>query len=210
MTVLPLSHSAKRNDKVSEENILTGILPNYIVIGKEKYKINTDFKIWIKFEELLLGGGNASEIFTEAIVLCMDKRVKTPSLPPSFKETIEGLCDFYFCRDKSNVKECSSSRTPKRLYSFSEDAELIYAAFLQEYGIDLSESEMHWWKFRALFTSLSGKSKFCSVMKIRAADLSDIKDVKAKNNLSRLKSIYALKDLRSESERDSELAEALW
>lgn len=38
----------------------------------------------------------------------------------------------------------------KQAFDFEVDADLIYAAFIQQYGIDLQTEEMHWWKFMIL------------------------------------------------------------
>lgn len=192
-------------------NILTDELPQHIEVCGSKYPINTDFRTWIEFEELLFEGADPKEAFTKAIVLCMRSQgIMKTVLPPSMKETVEALCNFYFCRTAENVEARKAPAGAKRMYSFSRDAELIYAAFLQEYGIDLTECRMHWWKFRALFSALSGDSKLCSVMRIRCADLSDAAKGSSRNRLAKLKAVYALPDFRSEDEREAELGEALW
>lgn len=43
---------------------------------------------------------------------------------------------------------------PKRLISFEQDAPEIYASFLQTYGIDLIETDVHWYRFNVLLASL--------------------------------------------------------
>ena len=43
---------------------------------------------------------------------------------------------------------------PKRLISFEQDASEIYASFLQTYGIDLTETDVHWYRFNVLLASL--------------------------------------------------------
>ena len=192
-------------------NILLDELPCHIEIRGKKYPINTDFRVWIRFEELLLSN-EAEKAFAKAIILCMKpERNFKKELPPSFKETVQALCDFYFCRPaKEDIKNTSAGTGGKRLYSFSHDSNLIYAAFMQQYGIDLTKCDLHWWAFRELFAALSGNAKMCSVMRIRSMDLSDVSSGAARSRLARLKSIYALPDLKSDEEREAELAEALW
>lgn len=191
-------------------NILLDELPRHIEVCGEKYPINTDFRVWIRFEEMLFSD-KPVQTLTNAILLCMSSNAGTSScLPPSFKETLKALCDFYYCRTDTVSTNKKSCARPKMLYSFKHDAELIYAAFLQQYGIDLTECNMHWWKFRALFSALSGDLKICSVMRIRSMELSEVTSGAARSRLARLKSIYALPDFRSDDEREAELAEALW
>lgn len=56
---------------------------------------------------------------------------------------------------------------PVRLYSFSGDAALIYAAFRQSHGVDLQNEQMHWWSFCSLFMSLAEDCLFCRVVALR-------------------------------------------
>ncbi|MBE0600234.1 MAG: hypothetical protein IH607_00485 [Firmicutes bacterium] len=46
------------------------------------------------------------------------------------------------------------NRRQKRLISFEQDAPEIYASFLQVYGIDLLETDIHWYRFNVLLVSL--------------------------------------------------------
>lgn len=54
-----------------------------------------------------------------------------------------------------------------RLFSFEKDADLIFAAFRQTHGIDLETTEMHWWKFLALFMDLGADTAFCNLVGLR-------------------------------------------
>ena len=54
-----------------------------------------------------------------------------------------------------------------RVYSFSKDANLIYAAFRQTHGIDLSTASLHWFEFLALFMDLGSETTFCSLVSLR-------------------------------------------
>ena len=191
-------------------NILLDEMPCHIEICGKKYPVNTDFRVWMRFEELLLSE-EAEKAFAKAIILCLKpERNFKNELPPSFKETIKALCDFYFCRTGEENARKSSSGGGKRVYSFTHDANLIYAAFMQQYGIDLTKCDLHWWAFRELFSALSGNAKICSVMRIRAMDLTDVAKGAPRNRLAKLKAIYALPDFKSDEEREAELAEALW
>ncbi|MCG8619708.1 MAG: bacteriophage Gp15 family protein, partial [Desulfobacterales bacterium] len=52
-------------------------------------------------------------------------------------------------------------------FSFSKDANLIYAAFKQTHGIDLQREKLHWWQFLALFMDLGPDTTFCSLVSLR-------------------------------------------
>lgn len=54
-----------------------------------------------------------------------------------------------------------------RVYSFSKDAPLIFAAFHQTHGVDLSTADLHWWIFQALFMDLGADTAFCNLISLR-------------------------------------------
>ena len=62
----------------------------------------------------------------------------------------------------------------KQLISYIKDDALIYAAFLQQYGIDLADSELHWHKFRALLDGLTEDTQLVKVMRYRSVKLGDV------------------------------------
>lgn len=60
-----------------------------------------------------------------------------------------------------------SDDPPMRLYSFKKDANYIFAAFRQTHGIDLQTTDLHWWKFLALFMDLGSETTFCQLVSLR-------------------------------------------
>ncbi|ELK9731552.1 bacteriophage Gp15 family protein [Listeria monocytogenes] len=82
-------------------------------------------------------------------------------------------------------------------YSLTQDADYIYASFLQDYNIDLLDSrgEMHWYKFRALLESLRDDTTIKTIIGIRQAELPSGKGTeKERNELIKLKNRYKLQD----------------
>lgn len=61
-------------------------------------------------------------------------------------------------------------------FSWSKDAGMIEAAFLQNYQIDLmkEQGKMHWTKFKALFDGLSDETKLIKIIQIRQTTPSDV------------------------------------
>jgi hypothetical protein len=95
--------------------------------------------------------------------------------------------------------------------SYEHDAGYIYAAYLKQYGIDLSSqgTALHWWTFRALFDGLGEDEPLMKIMSIRSAELKNY-DSKQRGHIRSLQKIYALpKGTDKERERDKEIAEAL-
>ena len=58
----------------------------------------------------------------------------------------------------------------KQPFDFEEDADLIYAGFMQQYGIDLQEENMHWWKFMILLENLGADTRLSRIMEYRTID----------------------------------------
>lgn len=61
------------------------------------------------------------------------------------------------------------------LLSFERDAEFIHADFLTSYGIDLSEVDLHWWKFLSLMKALPENTTMSRRMYYRGVPLSEFK-----------------------------------
>ena len=47
---------------------------------------------------------------------------------------------------------------------------MIYAGFMQQYGIDLQTEDMHWWKFMILLENLGSDTRLNKVMEYRTID----------------------------------------
>lgn len=81
----------------------------------------------------------------------------------------------YYGKTKSALsKGGGRPHRSKQLISYIKDDALIYAAFLQQYGIDLADGELHWHKFRALLDGLTEDTQLVKVMRYRSVKLGDI------------------------------------
>lgn len=183
-------------------SILTEQLPDCIECGGEKIPIKTDFRIWLKFTNMMSGEMNAEKI---ADIL---KLVFIHKLPPTLEIAMQKLVEFYCGGDERH--DNSSGTSKKRLYDFEYDANAIYTSFIKDYGIDILSCNMHWWKFRALFSALGEETEMAKIMKYRAVNLKEIKDKNQKKFYRKMKKLHALPDRRSQEERESEMAEALF
>ncbi|WP_100489424.1 Gp15 family bacteriophage protein [Sporolactobacillus pectinivorans] len=95
-------------------------------------------------------------------------------------------------------------------YSFSKDAEYIYASFLQEYGIDLIDQQgvMRWEKFIALFKGLRDNTKINQIIGIRATDVpngSSEYEKAERERILQLKSAYALDSEQNRQEQETRM-----
>ena len=193
-------------------NIITDVLPECITVDGKEYPINSDFKVWIRFEKLILDiMSNPEQAVIEIFKLCFKRDKTRYKLPLKFDSTLKALTQFYTLKTEEteaheNNADINNAKR-QRIYSYEYDSKYIYAAFVQQYGIDLCSCNMHWWKFHALMSSVSADTKFGEIMGIRALNLNDIKDKRQRAQYIKLKKIYALPDMRSEEEKENELAD---
>ena len=114
--------------------------------------------------------------------------------PDVLDEAISKMVWFYRCgapvpRESGGGGEISESR---RAYDYDYDADLIYAAFMQNYGIDLYDTEyLHWWKFRALFKGLKD-TRINDIMGVRQTDITDNMSEERKDSIMTMQEIYEL------------------
>ena len=179
-------------------SILTEPLKNTVTVSGISYPVNTDFRVWLKIHRLVTEN-NINKI-TEAIILCYKGGV----LPPSFFEAVSAMWDFMLADDKKGKGQ--GGKRGVKIFDFTQDAELIYASFLQDYGIDLLREDMHWHRFLALFKNLSPKSPFMRVAQIRATNLADIKDSALKAEIRKKQRFFALEGQLTDREFEDNLA----
>ncbi len=140
-------------------------LPNTVTVNGRAFSIYTDFRVWMKFE-----------------ISLAERHGETIPIDYLFKNERPSYC---------NVRDLLAFSRPARelprkvrgtaddviVLDFKIDADLIYAAFLQQYGIDLIEiPELHWHKFLALMDGLKG-TKLDEVMSYRCYQRQESKDI---------------------------------
>lgn len=177
-------------------NILIDELPNQI----DETPINTDFRVSILFE-IMMQDNELSE--NQKINLAINLFYSDPV--PDYKKAIENIIWFYSCGKRMN-----SGKSNKIIYSFEHDAEYIFSAFLSEYNINLNRIKyLHWWEFKALFTSLGENNLFNKIMGYRSINLSEIKDKEMRKYYRNLQIKYRLPDGRTDEEKEKDFANAL-
>ena len=164
--------------------------PEYIQDNDKRYKINTDFRIAIQCNSIIADETISDFERTLAVIYKL------------FGE--EALCDYdnyetiiqkaftYLCCGK-DIRE--SNEEPDM--DFEADMDYIEASFMSDYGIDLSNTKMHWWKFYNLLNGLSDSELGnCCVLNrirnLRTYDTSKIKDSKEKNKIEKAQKQFSL------------------
>lgn len=180
-------------------NILIDELPTKVIIGGAKYEINSDFRISILFEMMM-----------QDDTLSQEEKVKNtlelfyPTIPEDVAEAIDKVIWFYSCNNQIKTSGGKKKSSKKQIYSFEDDAEYIFAAFLDQYRVDLNQAEyLHWWKFKAMFKALKEDNEIVKIMSYRSMDLSKIKDKEQKAFYKQMQELYKIKERLT----DEDLAE---
>ena len=179
------------------ENLLIDSLPETVTVDGREFPINYDFRTGILFELLIYDRTVSNEEKCNLIFdLYFDRCIDTV---PKTEEAVDAILSFYRCgkEAKSEAKKSDepeeAEQSKKQIYNYEHDDAYIYAAFYGQYGIDLNDVQnLHWWKFRALFSALNNDQKIVEIMGYRGAELSKIKDKKERQRIAKMKAIYAL------------------
>ena len=117
-------------------------LPQAIKVGGSFYKIHTDYKYFLRFREILESKPADIKAFDFMYI---------DQTPPSRIEGIRALCEFMNPpQELPRRKETDTTR----VLDYDIDAPYIYAAFYEQYKIDLIDTRLHWYKFLALLQGL--------------------------------------------------------
>jgi hypothetical protein len=114
------------------------------------------------------------EIIWQAIRLFYKTSVHSP------EPAMDALFRFYHCASLDDPEAPAPEPDARRKhrapsYCFDHDASYIYAAFLEQYQIDLLETAyLHWFKFVALFSALSETTMMHKIMGYRSMDISHL------------------------------------
>ncbi len=177
-----------------KEDFITGALPETVLIDGTAYPIRCDFRIGMQVERVR---GSVADDWVRIVRLL---QMYYPRIPGNIAGAIEGMLWFYRCGEPEEKEEDSNKRQRYQrrnsrdpAYSFAQDAPYIYAAFREQYGIDLTETEMHWWKFMALFESLNEETKMSRIMYYRKASTHGLPKEK-RAFLNEMKKLYKITD----------------
>ena len=147
-------------------NILLDKLPTAVKVGGKMYDINADFRTGIRLEMTAVSELDDTEKLMRILLLYYGD---IACVPADVGAAFTAVMNFYHC-DKDNASQGGTATNRRtQIYSFEHDAPYIYAAFLEQYGIDLTqEHDLHWWRFKAMFDSLSEKTQFVKIMGYRS------------------------------------------
>ena len=161
-------------------NLLTEPLPTEY----KGYKINTDFRVGIKILSILENTEDTEESLDDIIDLLWGSGVPTTLSEDGLivvdYDLVQETILWFRCGGnpifemrKAKRRQTKQSELTETAYDFEEDSGYIIAAFIQQYGIDLTVTDMHWFKFLALFKALTDNA-FTKLQELRTLDTKDM------------------------------------
>ena len=183
--------------------------PEYVKVGKKKYKINTDFRVAIECNNIAQDDSIGDSERPLAIIykLFGDKGLDNSQ---DWEKLLElGIKYLTLNKDTSDVDNNTEIDM-----DFNEDMDYIEASFMSDYRIDLTTEKMHFWKFYNLLEGLSNSELGnCCVLNrvrnLRTFDLSQIKDNKERERLAKAKEMVSLKKVKQEVELTEQQKESM-
>ncbi len=170
--------------------------PEYIEVAGKKLKINTDFRIALKCDDIYRDTTIGSFEKTLAIIYLLLGNDGLDNSEHS-EEMLKLIVKYLQCG-----KDNESTDNEEPSMNFKQDEGYIKASFMSDYGINLDKVEMHWWCFYDLLKGLTENSILNRVRMIREEPLSGKKG-KERERWEKAKKQVELK--REKTERELEL-----
>lgn len=177
--------------------------PKFAQIENRKYKINTDFRVAIKCNNIALDTSISDEERAVAIIYLLfgENGIKSGK---DIEELLKIAIKYLSCG-----KEIKESENKEEVdIDFEQDWSYIKTSFFYDYGIKLKKNTyMHWWEFYDLLCGLSEKCILNRVRYIRRFDISKIKNSKERDEWIKQKEQVALKKETHKTEEQIRLDE---
>lgn len=128
-------------------DLTKSVMCDSITVDGVQYPIHTDFKRVMRLQELFSAPSNLPIVEW----LAQFDFMYTQKIPSNRMRGLEQLV--IFSRREDELPRATGGGSEKVL-DYAMDADLIYSAFMQQYGLDLIDSNIHWYKFLALLKGL--------------------------------------------------------
>lgn len=180
--------------------------PKYVIVDDRKYEINTSFRIAIKCNEV---AQDSTISDTERALAIIYLLYGEKGLKSNDKDVLMEKAQKYLSCGKEIEK---NDEEPDMDYI--EDYDYIVASFMSDFGIDLDNTDLHWWKFSKLMNGLSNSDMGdCCVLNrirnLRNLDVKEIKDKKERDKIIKAKEQVALKKYKKENHLTKEQEESM-
>lgn len=161
--------------------------PEFVRVDNKKYKINTDYRVALKCDEIARDKSISDYERSLAIIYLLygDEGLEDKE---NYEQLINLAIKYLSCGQE--IEDTNE----KPDMDFEQDMSLIKASFKSDYGIILNDEKMHWWDFYMYLNGLTEKCILNRVRELRTYDTSKIKDTKERNKIEKSKRRFALRE----------------
>jgi hypothetical protein len=162
-------------------------LPNSVMVTGKRVRLNLDFRNVIRMIDIMSEDGLMQEAREYLALKCICRHPKKGMMKPVMELLFPG----------------AGSDNAERITDFEQDADLIRAAFLQEYGINLFRDKLHWFEFSCLLSCIPSGSKYSDILQIRAKPIPAASKWNAEERtwLMKAKSEFGIRQSEKEHEK---------
>lgn len=155
-------------------------LPDSVTVDGKRYKVDLDFRNVMRMLETL----DREDIIPDARIWLAGKCVCKHQRPGVVAAVLKLL-----------FGEEPAQGTGEKITDWEQDANLIRAAFRQEYGINLWRDKLHWLDFVGLLQALPEGNKYTQIIEIRTRPMPKANkyNYEERDALARAKMAVALK-----------------
>lgn len=186
-------------------NLLT---KNKLTFKNQTYHINTSFPLVIEYFKYINDSDHLSveERLNLALFSFVQESTKNLNITEK-SELVEKIYSSFIFTEKDKQR-ADLMKHQSKSFDYEQDFNLIYSAFMQQYGIDLSDPKvfetLSWKKFNALLDGLNNQTFFRKVTSYRQQKITDDMSDDEKNFLNQMKLMYALES----TSKDGKLSKA--
>ncbi len=169
--------------------------PEYLEVNDKKFKINTDFRLALKCDEIFRDAsiGDYEKTLAIIYILLGDAGLEAKQY---YDEFISLLTKYLSCGKEHNY---DSEETPTM--DFKQDEGYIKTSFMSDYGKDLDKIKIHWWQFHDLLEGLTPDCVLSRVRAIREEPLSGKKGAE-RQKLEKAKKMVELKPEKTAEQKE--------
>ena len=176
--------------------------PEFAQVKDKKYKINTDFRIALKCDNIAKTDVSEEEKALAIIYLLFGDEALENS--QDWNDLLPIALKFLNCG-----KEYKNNEEKEEIdMDFEQDWEYIRTSFFYDYNVKIEQDTyMHWWEFYNLLCGLSDKCILSRVRFVRNFDISQIKDSREKEKWIKQKEQLSLKKENRKTSEEKRLDE---
>lgn len=167
-------------------------LPGGVTVKGHFYRMDFDFRNVLRMMDCLARDDLLPDARAFIALKCLMKRP-----PRNADEVLAATREIIFPETKKHADK-------QKITDFVQDADMIRAAFLQAYGINLFRDRLHWLEFSSLLSCLPEGSRYSEVLGIRSRPLpAPTKwNAEERRSLIQAKAAYALEMSEKEQENN--------